>query len=301
MRKIITQATLGLLLGGAALSAVAGGPDVPASDITPGFYFGLGGGYNHTKLYTNSTVTLTPATLGNLQYQATEGYVESDNKMAPELQLGYWAPIDSEWLWGVQFTYKYLDMQTNQNNRTAGTILDAASTAPVLPATAGAQSMVFVSSRNRVSNEFLFLGYFGTQFAKGYAYLGAGAALFTVSNTIFSTLNTGGVGAGLAPAANQAVHMSRFRAQNTVWGAAFQLGYNYYFKPTWFTSFNYTYAFTGSNSFSNNSSICQVYGACGATGGPGAGSPSNNTVTLRRNVAVVVQELMFSVNKVFSL
>jgi hypothetical protein len=284
MKKIVSKAALGLLVGGAVLSAFAGGPDVPpAPMVTPGFYIGAGGSWNTIDAENNYHQIYTFTSDGT-------GYVKGDtirgsdkvhylhrNRLAPMFQAGYWAPIDSEWLWGLQANYKYLnhvdtsDLVIN-NNRVA------------------ARGTGY--GKFKLEHELLLLAYFGMQFSKGYAYLGAGPAAFWVTD--------GFVLAGLSTAGNgtspTVVSSRTFEKKKTLWGGAAQIGWNYYFKPTWFLSFSYTYALSSKKTFTlydgKSGSFNQEFDA--------THERKADDVSLTSDKCVTVQEVMFSLNKVFA-
>jgi hypothetical protein len=79
-------------------------------------------------------------------------------------------------------------------------------------------------------------------------------------------------------------------ADKNLWGGAAQVGYNFYINPTWFINLGYTYAQTGKSRFENSANAAVLNGA---------GVPGPNTVTISRTVSLAVQNVMFSVNKVF--
>lgn len=273
MKKLLTQATVGLLVGGAILSAVAGGPDTPAPMVTPGLYVGVGGGYN--SFYVRRSTDANQRTVGTaLVTQTSDTSNNTNSKFAPMAQLGYWAPIDDEWLWGLQATYKYLNYTID--DLYTGQILAASNTG------------VGLHERTSVNNELLLLAYGGVHFDKGYAYLGLGAAMFTVRDWV-------GPVAGGATATNLFginTFVNLFRATRTQWGGALQVGYNYYFKPTWFMGVNYTFAMTGTYS--------QTVSQAGSTF-TGANATATNINNVVHSVQLEVQEFMFSINKVFEL
>ncbi|OGO93995.1 MAG: hypothetical protein A3F10_00845 [Coxiella sp. RIFCSPHIGHO2_12_FULL_42_15] len=292
MKKLIAQAAVSLLVSGAVATAFAGGPDVPAPMVTPGLYLGLGGSWNTVDESTGTIISAsannaTAAATGNLGgttgRTAWDQYDASQNRLAPMAQLGYWAPIDNEWLWGIVAQWKYLGYKTQNENTSRGQFLDNATANPVIFATAPAN----VSSQTRVNNEVLLLVYFGAQYDKGYFYLGLGPALFTAYNAVYAN----GITTGLPPAGPNTFSPS-VSTYETMWGGAAQLGYNYYFKPTWFLGFNYTYALSGTYNFGSSADQAAFE----------SGTAANlATLNFSRNVQITIQEVMFSINKVFEM
>lgn len=404
MKNRFTQAALSLLVGGAILSAVAGGPEAPPM-VTPGLYIGLGGAYD--SYYTKSTYGATGDITNNLTNQSLTGvrvlsgnYAGAGNfssnvtqdQFAPMVQIGYWAPIDSTWLWGLQASYKYTNYAYNtrlnaadQNFATQAFNANSTSnlTAPIQVAGGAASTLIPpsyfwlnqtsispISNFNAVThfnNELLLLAFFGVQFDKGYAYLGLGAVLFTYkdnyqlstlwnlndSNADISALNTYAVtGTNVVTTVNtsnvlqQTVLPNNFQSviktpiflatsgpqskSTTIWGGAFQVGYNYYFLPTWFLNVNYTYTLTGTYKFTvqaanptvtwfNNpiptaSQWATATASYSLTNGNyyltsilntpsfNAGNVfSFNNLSVSRKIQLQAQEFMFSINKVFEL
>lgn len=264
------QATVGLLVGGAIMSAVAGGPDVaPAPMVTPGLYVGLGGAWNShfvSGQYEINQVSV-PATTAGVD-TAFDQANDNDSKFAPLAQIGYWAPIDDEWLWGLQATYKYLNYTTS-NDQAA--LLNAGGTA-----------VTNLVERTSFNNELLLLAYAGMQYDRGYFYLGLGAVMWTVRSNV-GPLVTNAPGNG-----NN--YVNYFLETDTLWGGAFQVGYNYYMKPTWFLGLNYTYAQSGTFKKSALRTNAEWNAAAAAT------TPVS---TITRSIRIETQEFMFSINKVF--
>lgn len=317
MKKLISQAALGLLISGAVISAFAGGPDVPM--IMPGLYAGLGGSWNTVDEDFNSTLSSVEflnvggaSPFAITTSTAFDNYNVSLNRLAPMAQLGYWAPIDNEWLWGVVAQWKYLGYETptdrtsNGSGESSGNGQALGNANSILPVGfggilgAGAQLDQF-SSQTHVSNEVLLLVYFGAQYEKGYFYLGLGPALFTAHNTIYASGQTVFTTIDGSTANTVANSLSVSTSTSKVlWGGAAQLGYNYYFKPTWFLGFNYTYALSGTYNFNSGAMPFSSFG-------PSAGvipigfSEANSNISFSRSVSVTLQEVMFSINKVFEL
>ncbi len=276
MKKLIMQATVGLLVGGAIMSAVAGGPDVaPAPMVTPGLYVGLGGAYGSHFVSRQYGITDTPIAAPFVLDSSLDQLDNTNSKFAPLAQIGYWAPIDDEWLWGVQVTYKYLNYTVNSDSYTGSLLQNATGLASLNSA-----KLVKTSFQN----ELLLLAYGGMQFDKGYFYLGVGAAMWTVRDHF-------GVAVALNNVVTNGNNFTNFFTQTgTLWGGAFQVGYNYYMKSDWFLGLNYTYALSGTFSKSETAN---------ANAFNNAAVINSNNVTVTRTVSIETQEFMFSVNKVF--
>jgi hypothetical protein len=257
MKKLLSQATVSLLVSGAVMTAFAGGPDMP-SMVTPGVYMGLGGSWNTVDMTVNTTFNSTVE--GTTNSYVLSNIKDSQSRLAPMAQLGYWGMIDDMWLWGLVGEYKYLNYNLNTINGTASVL------------NPGLASDVYSDALAvNLQHEFMLLLYFGATFDKGYLYLGFGPVLFTLRDSVrdYSAEGTF-VSTG---------------SSDTIWGGAAQLGYNYYFNPTWFLGFNYTYTVTGNYQLSDSFT-------------PGTDALEFG---LNRDYGFTVQEVMFSINKVFEV
>lgn len=277
MKKLISQVTVSLLVSGAVMTALAGGPDVPTM-VTPGLYLGLGGSWNTVDMVASGLNQYQTNTNGYVTGYATDNFKDTQNRLAPMAQLGYWAPIDDVWLWGLVGEYKYL----NYNTTNANTGFTGSSNA--------ANNVLAASVDNLYTNlqhEFMLLLYFGAQYDKGYFYLGLGPVLFTLRNSV----QRGGPGTA-AGTGNPVQYQQSVSASDTIWGGAAQLGYNYYFNPTWFLGFNYTYTVTGDSTYTNTVNAGTFSSVVAS---------ATNTLNISRTLGFTVQEVMFSINKVFEL
>ena len=214
--KRFSQAACALALASIA-TAYAGGAVMAAPGIASGFYFGLGGATNDVHLHSAAIMTTDSAT-------ATDRTEFAQHALAPIAEAGYWAPLSGQWLWGVQLRYKYI----NQHDSAA------------LPSISSLGNPDFfqslqVNQRIDIQHEMLALGYLGTQFDKGFAYLGFGAGILRVGSGVVD----GGRNVGTETAPEYLTNVSH--THSFLVGIAGQVGYNYFFKRDWFLSFDYTY------------------------------------------------------------
>ena len=94
MRRVVSKVALGLLVGGAGFSAYAVGPSM----VTSGMYAGYGMEINSTGMMRITT-----------NNDHSKSYPQKDVKsptIISQYRLGYWMPIDSSWLWGVELNYR---------------------------------------------------------------------------------------------------------------------------------------------------------------------------------------------------
>lgn len=265
MKKLFSQVSVGLLVSGAVMTAFAGGPDMP-SMVTPGIYLGLGGSWNTVDMSLNtSTYELVEGVHNHLI--SPYNLKDSQSRLAPMAQLGYWGMVDDTWLWGLVAEYKYLNYNLNTiNGRDFG----------YAPTTGDNSADLAVN----LQHEFMMLLYFGATFDKGYLYLGLGPVLFTLRDSVreYEAPNAG--------------TFQGFGSSDTIWGGAAQLGYNYYFNPTWFLGFNYTYTVTGDYALSNHVNHWVTVAESTTT---------TSDFHSDRTYGFTVQEVMFSINKVFEV
>lgn len=275
MKKILTQIALSLLGIGVAITTFAGEFEMLS---TPGIYAGFGGSWNTIDETFNSTLITSERRSGQDHYKADH------SRLAPMVQIGYWKPFCQGWLWGVAAQWKYLRYVTPNDNASQGQHISNASFSSIN--IFGPNVLRDFNSQTRLNNEVLFLSYFGKQLQNGYAYLGVGPVLFTASNSLYvSSIHTpNGVGDNLISNA-----VSRHK---TIWGGSVQVGYNYYLDSTFFLNLNYTYSQTGTIKFNNSANTALLNGFS---------IPGPTTLNLKRSIRLRVQEVMFSINKVFEI
>jgi len=277
MKKLLSQVSVSLLVSGAVMTAFAGGPDMPTM-VTPGLYMGLGGSWNTVDMTVDTNIQqVAPDALATARQLSVANTKDSQSRLAPMGQLGYWGMIDDTWLWGLVGEYKYLNYNMNTASGNQGV---------VFPTTVSADTDAFGNLSVNLQHEFMILLYFGATYDKGYFYLGLGPVLFTLNDSVRHYFGGGTTFVG-APATFQSVSGSE-----VIWGGAAQLGYNYYFNPTWFLGFNYTYTVTGDYSLNNVGT---------AWHNPGSSASADRDLSFNRSYSFTVQEVMFSINKVFEL
>ena len=271
MHKIASQTALNLLIS-ASITPIFAGEMGALSTITSGFYAGIGSGWDHTDETFNST------TRTSTMKTAYDHYTANQNRLAPIAQLGYWAPLHEKWLWGIAAQWNYLGYKTANVNSSRGQYIPNASFSSIN--IFGPDVLRDFSSQTRANNEVRLLAYFGEQFKNSHAYLGLGPTLFTASNSVYvSSVHVGG---------GDTLISSSVKDSQTLWGAAAQLGYNYYLNATYFINFSYTYAQSGTYHFKNSANTALLNGA--TTQGP-------TTVNLNRKISLVDQSIMVSINK----
>lgn len=266
--KTLTRSGIGIILSGMIISAHAGGISGP--------YLGLGGSWNTVDETTKTTLAVSPFQSGNDRYYA------SSSRFSPSVQIGYWAPVYSSWLWGVSAQWNYLGYKTENDHASRGQNLPNATFSSIN--IFGPNVIRDFSSQSQLNNEALFLGFLGLPTTNGFVYLGIGPALLTATNSIYVTSIHTPAGTG-----NQLTAGS-VSSNHILWGGAVQVGYNYYLEPTIFLSLNYTYLYSGKYNFNNSVNAAELNGF---------DVPGPTELDLNRSVSFRAQGFMFSINKVF--
>lgn len=271
---------IGLAVASASLPALAGGPDYP-QQVTPGVYMGVGGTLNLEYMSVNTASSFFDTTTG-AQIATTANIKDKQIDGAPMAQLGYWGMLGQRSLWGIVGEYKYLNYTFNTINGTNPIAF------PNLASLPGYGDLSV-----NLQHEFMLLMYLGATYRSGYFYVGLGPVLFTLRDSIRNYVSL-----------DQGNNFQGTNNSDTIWGGAAQLGYNYYFDPTWFIGFNYTYTVTGNYALNNNTKNWQYYYYAAQTDAQGTtyvADIANADVNFNRNYSFTVQEFMFSLNKVFAV
>jgi hypothetical protein len=262
-----------LIANGSVLTSYAG--DLGSiSGISSGFYAGIGGGWNTIDERFNSTL-FTSTFKG-----ALDNYDTSRNRLSPTIQLGYWAPFNTKWLWGVAAQWEYLHYKTVNVNTTHGQSLPNATFSSIN--IFGPDVMRDFSSQTKADNVVNFLFYGGEQFSRSYVYFGIGPALFKAANKVFvSSVHVGGGDTLISTLVN---------ANKTLFGGAAQVGYNYYINSSYFLNFSYTYSQSKTYNLTNSVNAALLNGAI---------SPDSVTVNINRTINLMDQHAMVSINRVW--
>jgi outer membrane protein W len=209
-------------------------------------------------------------------------YETSKNRLAPVIQLGHRFCLCDDWIIGILAQWKYLNYKTPNVNSSRGQILPNATFSSIN--IFGPDVKRDFTSKTRLNNEVMLLGYLGKEVMKGYAYLGLGPAFFTASNSVYvsSVHVPNGVGDHLI-----STSVTRHK---TIWGGAAQAGYQYCLNPCSFINISYTYLQSGRYRFNNSANAAILNGA---------NNPGPTTLFLKRALQFSVQEFTCSMNLVF--
>lgn len=265
-KKILSS--LAIIASGIAMNCYA-------SEVI-GPYVGIGGSWDTID------ETFDARFSTNTLKSSHDHYDASNSRLAPMIQIGYWAPLRCNYLWGVGTQWNYLGYKTPNDNTSRGQYIPNATFSSIN--FFGPEVRRDFSSQTRLNNKFLFLAFLGMSARNGYVYLGIGPALLTASNSIYvSSIHTpNGTGDNLTSGS--------VTAHKTLWGGALQVGYNYYIEPTIFLNMNYSYLASGTHHFKNSVNAAKLNGF---------DTPGPAKLKLNRSIKFNVQEFGLSINKVF--
>ena len=280
---------IGLRLSALSLSSVmsfafAGtmGPIASEPVNLTGFYAGLGGAYNSTRVETSTSARLSAVSgfppLGTFRGR-TGNYARTQQVFSPEAQIGYFEHIqNSNWLWGLELAYQYSGIEEKASGDARGAHITVSN-----PNIALSNDIRFSGVKTSVDSVLMMPAILGYSFTNGFVYAGFGPSLFQTKRQVGAASDElSALYIGSAPGYSHTQWM---------WAGAAQAGAAYYLNPSWFLKLHYTYAETGH--YSNRHT---TYFNPAVNGGLNTGR-----VTYNSTQRLVAQELSLSINKVFSL
>lgn len=252
---------------------LASGHQIPKCS---GLYLGLGGTFSTIDEDFKSFMHT------NTDKSSFDLYESHQNRLTPLIQVGYWSPTCTKWLWGMELKWQDLGYKTSNEESNRGQHLENATFSSIN--FFGPEVDRDFSSITKMNNQITFLGYVGESVWKGFAYVGIGPALLNASNTIYvsSVHIPNGIGDHLIS--------TSVRDNKTAWGGTIEVGYNYYLSSTWFLNVSYMYSQMNKTKFKNlaNTAILNGFDAPGAT-----------TLGVDRSLDFRQQAICLSFNKVF--
>jgi opacity protein-like surface antigen len=212
-----------------------------------GFYIGGGGSFNGSHFdqsLQGVSGTINVSTGPVLVAQGQEGgpffdFNRNKSGFAPDVQVGYMVPFPGgDWLAGLKFTYKYANIDSNENvsipQTGTGTIL----VGPQSPATGPITGFVQGLAQINLKHQLTLIAPVGRAFGNIALYAGGGPALFGIETNFFNGIPFATSMQGTFPTSVPLTLLN----DNWVWGGALQAGAMYAFAPRWFLDLNYTYA-----------------------------------------------------------
>lgn len=241
-----------------------------------GFDVGVGFAWNTVDETFESTLETNEDRSGRDRYET------SMNRFAPVVQLGHQFSLCDDWTIGLLAQWKYLNYKTPNVNSSRGQILPNATFSSIN--IFGFEIHRDFTSKTRLYNEVLLLGYLGKQVLNGYVYLGLGPVFLNASNRLYvSSVHTpNGTGDHLIS--------TSVTSHKIMWGGAAQVGYQYCLCSNSSINISYTYLQTGKYRFNNSANTAILNGA---------NNPGPTTLFLNRSIKFSAQEFMLSINWVF--
>jgi hypothetical protein len=297
LNKFGVVTALGLLTFSTLASAADLRPLPPPVPAIPrgGFFIGLGGSYNSLKfdqeLYAAGVSNVYDSTSTLVATGQAGGpanpFHDNQSTFAPEAQAGFFSQFgNSSWMWGAKFRYKYFGITSTQRLVDSPQTGSFTTTGAAPANTSFTGNVVIQQSQMRLDHEMVFLAFLGNSFGNTNVYLGAGPALFGTKNFINHAIGYADINGTHTSISGASANYS---ASNWVWGTAVQIGATYWFAPTWFLDFNYTYAF--SKRYTNNYSSPFINTADGIT--------TIGTLFVDTSTRVTTQAFAVSINKAF--
>lgn len=272
-----------LLIALLCLSNASIAQTVPKS----GFYGGLGVSFCLVKFSEADANTLGLSQVFINDTLRSSGFAgdpyefpeSSENRFAPSAQLGYFQHFNnSNWLWGSKLTYSYIGSTSTSSD------LDIPQSGANTTGTAFTGVATVQSFQYSANSQFTLTPYIGTSINKAFFYLGAGASLTQTEEKINGVV-------GYAFIQGQKVNITGkptdFSSSNWVWGLAAVAGGTYFFNPSWFLDFSYTFNPTANQTndflapFSNSSG---QYMTSGEMIGSTSSKEMTNSFTLTINM-----------------
>jgi len=262
--------------------------------LKTGFFAGLGGSYNWAKVDQDlkgigiSEVLLgsTLVASGNAGGPAAD-FDSDGSAFAPDAQLGYFTNFtDSAWLAGVKFSYKYLNLTSDDkrdNIPQAGSFTTAGPDHRTIPFTG---DVTIGSDQISINHEMALMPFIGRSFGNSYLYLGAGPALFGTQSKIINATGFAEIHGTDLDVTGAPVNLS---SSKWVWGGAAQVGVDYYLSPTWFLDLNYTFALSASYKTKYSSPLTNSNGVLTSVG----------TAYINASQQFTSQSVEVSLNRVF--
>lgn len=159
-------------------------------------------------------------------------------RIAPLGQVNYWNHLGGgDWLWGAKFGYSYLDSRATTPSVFVpqfGSSVVAGGGALAITGYAYAGSY-----QTSITHQMVLAPYLGRSFGDGFVYVGGGPSFSQLQTNINNLIGFAFVGG--APA-NMTGAPTNFSSSRWAVGGAAIAGITYFFTPSLFIDFNYTYS-----------------------------------------------------------
>jgi len=258
-----------------------------------GVHFGLGLNLNSTafkgqELEATGISDVTNTSTGAFVNAGTAGGppvgidMANANGVSPTLQLGYFQKLkDSNYLWGIKFSYSYLGGTTATNDYIR--VPQYGSYSNGTPFTGNA---IASSYQKTINHQFALIPYFGQAFDRGTIYAGIGPTFSQVTTKINNLVGFADINGNRTDISGTP---QNFSASQWVWGGAVMLGGTYYLDKSWFLDFSYTYSMTQNKTASYNSTFYN----------PSSPNTYSGSLIGSSTGTATVQSVTLTLNKVF--
>jgi hypothetical protein len=268
----------------------------PASSVpTAGWFIGLGGSYNAVTFGTQNVYAVGTSDVYQNGILASSGsaagpaniYMSPESTLAFSVQGGYFQKFsDSNWLWGAKFAYSYLGATSTVRNALlpqTGSFTATGSTTPV-PFTGNA---VVGSYQTHIRHQMAFIPFIGRSFERSFVYIGTGPTVSQTRTDLNSLIGFADINGTRTDVSGAPINLS---SSSWVYGGAAVVGATYFFDPSWFLDFSYTFAMTANKTSNYTSPFTNPNGTNGSTNvgtmvGTSAGRVITQAVTVTINKA----------------
>jgi hypothetical protein len=293
----ITVSSILFTFSAYTLANSATGSLVPQS----AFFGGLGVSQNRINFNNQQTwamgTTSAPAGPDNPAISGAAGggtgvNLASQNSFAPSVQLGYFSRLkDSDFLWGVKFSYSYLGATSQVGNQLipqSGGYNNASGSYTTFRG-----NYLVRSYQQTIKNQISFTPFFGQSFSKGYIYAGAGPSISQVKTNISGITGFADI---FGIPSNISGPLQTYSATQWVVGGSATVGGTYFLNESFFLDLNYSYTQT-KNTTANWAGPWSKRGIWSPGGFNNVNYTGTNTGTSSGNVAT--QALTLTINKAF--
>src|SRR5262249_18834502 len=210
------------------------GLQVGASDEQSVTNTGISNVFNGTDLFSTGTATGPPVT----------PTLKEKSDCVPLAQLGYFQHFgDSDWLWGVKYSYSYQDKTLAQDNLIIPQF--GTSSGPNLPTFTGFS--VTRSYEVFMDHQMILLPFIGRSFKNSFVYAGAGPSLSRVGASLNDVVGFASLPTAPPPLSSIPIVDISGRPQSdaqTQWafGIAASVGATYFISPSWFLDISYSFS-----------------------------------------------------------
>lgn len=221
-----------------------------------GLWAGVGGSYTYTSLEGQTNIVQVNSTPTSAEYLLGHNIV---NHLAPVVDAGYYYPINSEWVVGAKFLYKYIG-QEQFDQTWSGSFQDGTFQSAVLK-TKSIQNFNLLVSGGYQFNQWLVYAGAGPSWAN--VKVSINGSILPATSTVFQQVNTG--------------------QSKTIIGGAGQVGFEYMLPQKFMLDISYNFL------ASSRTSVPDIR----------FNSTNGNYSSFNQSLSLVEQGINITVNKYF--